>query len=108
KIGCLPELLDIGKGVWTRGRNSIENGMDLWTGDLGVLPVGGSYAWVGGDEEEDNDDDDGDDKDQEKKKGGEAARQVIWGYKGDERYLDSKYLKDESDVLLAKKKESSM
>ncbi|KAG0001872.1 hypothetical protein BGZ65_003119 [Modicella reniformis] len=63
------------------------------------------HAWLG-DDEEDNDEDD--DKDQEKKKEGEkrgeTARQMIWGYIRDERYLDSKYLKDESDVLLAKKK----
>ncbi|KAF9928537.1 hypothetical protein BGZ65_006230, partial [Modicella reniformis] len=40
---------------------------------------------------------------EEGEKGGEAARKVILGYKGDERYLDGKYLRDESDVSLAKK-----
>ncbi|KAG0243769.1 flavin monooxygenase-like protein [Mortierella sp. GBAus27b] len=58
----------------------------------------GPHAWVGDEDKE------GREGGARRNKGGEAARQAIWGYSGDERYLDSKYLRDDSLILLAKKR----
>ncbi|KAI8348151.1 flavin monooxygenase-like protein [Mortierella sp. GBAus27b] len=50
-----------------------------------------------------DEDEDEDERKKKKKnrgeKGGEAARQVIWGYKGRVEYVESKFLRDESHVL---------
>ncbi|KAG0360504.1 flavin monooxygenase-like protein [Gamsiella multidivaricata] len=95
QIGCFPSF---GKLVRAFG---VVEGVKLWLETIFGPPIPvhfrlvGPHAWVGDEDEV---------RGQGDEKAGEAARQAIWGYSGKKKYVDSKYLRDETEELLEKEK----
>ncbi|KAG0021418.1 Cyclopentanone 1,2-monooxygenase (CPMO) [Entomortierella chlamydospora] len=91
QIGCFPSF-------WRLVRHfGVVRGIDLWMETTFGPPIPmhyrlvGPHAWEGDRKKKD----DGQSRDGT----GEAARQVIWGYKGCKGYTDSKYLRDDGLLL---------
>ncbi|KAF9203175.1 Cyclopentanone 1,2-monooxygenase (CPMO) [Haplosporangium sp. Z 27] len=92
QIGCFPSF-------WRLVQHfGLSQGIGLWVETIFGPPIPMHYRLVGphaweGDHGKKNKDD------QNRDGTGEAARQVIWGYKGCKGYDDSKYLKDDSALF---------
>ncbi|KAK3810149.1 MAG: flavin monooxygenase-like protein [Benniella sp.] len=95
KIGCYPDYWRLVKAFGLIEATRLKKESIFGPAIPLFFRLVGPHAWVGDEESKDGT--------KKGEKAGEAARQAIWGYSGDKKYLDSKYLRDDSDVLLAKK-----
>ncbi|KAG0220248.1 Cyclopentanone 1,2-monooxygenase (CPMO) [Mortierella sp. GBA43] len=122
KIGCYPSFRKLVKAFGVVEAIRLKKESFFGPPAPAFYRLVGPHCWVGN-RDEDKGENDGKGKDVDKGKDGnidrgkkedgskkkrttqvgEAARQVIWGYKGHPKYVNSKYLRDESNVLLAGK-----